>query len=242
MSAEVETAVVLREAAKPARMPIRDAATLILIDQSGTEPKLLMGRRHEAVRFMPGKFVFPGGRVEPEDGRVSVAGVYAAHVEARLQARVRRPSITRARAYGLAAIRELAEETGILVGDRDSGPFEARSETWRAFAEAGVFPSLEGFSLIARAITPTGRPRRFDARFFAADASVIGGKREGVVTPDSELVELVWVTLDDARRLDLPNITSVVLGDLAERLEHGLERDAPLPFYPLGSAGGRVLI
>lgn len=224
------------------RQPIRDAATLILIDSSGREPKLLMGRRHAAVRFMPGKFVFPGGRVEASDGQINVAGTYAPHVERRLQARVRRPSITRARAYGLAAIRELAEETGILVGDREAGPFAARQETWRAFSEAGVFPSLESFSLIARAITPTGRPRRFDARFFAADASAIGARREGVVSDDAELVELVWVTLDDARKLDLPNITATVLRDLADRLDAGLDRDAPLPFYPKGSSGARELI
>lgn len=230
------------KAPEPARMPIRDAGTLILVDQSDGAPKVLMGRRHEAVRFMPGKFVFPGGRVEAADGRVSVAGVYPAHVETRLQALVRRPSVTRARAYGLAAIRELAEETGILVGDRESGPFEAKTDGWRGFAEAGVFPSLEGFSLIARAVTPTGRPRRFDARFFAADASVVGARRDGVVTADSELVEIVWVTLDDARRLDLPNITAVVLKDLAARLEQGLHLDAPVPFYPKGSAGERVLL
>lgn len=229
-------------AANSSRMPIRDAGTLILVDQSSGAPKVLMGRRHEAVRFMPGKFVFPGGRVEPSDGRVSVAGVYAAAVEQRLQTLVRRPSVTRARAYGLAAIRELAEETGILVGDRESGPFEAKSDDWRSFAEEGVFPSLEGLQLIARAITPTGRPRRFDARFFAADVSVVGARRDGVVSADSELVELVWVTLEDARALDLPNITRVVLGDLAERISHGLDRDAPAPFYPKGSAGSRVML
>lgn len=228
--------------AKPARQPIRDAGTLILIDTSYGAPKVLMGRRHEAVRFMPGKFVFPGGRVEAEDGRVNVAGVYPAHVERRLQERVRRPSVTRARAYGLAAIRELAEETGILVGDRDAGPFSSPGSSWDGFAEAGVFPSLEGLSLIARAITPTGRPRRFDARFFAADARVIAARREGIVTADAELVELVWVTLDDARRLDLPAITGVVLRDLAERLDAGLDRDRPIPFYPKGSSGLRELI
>ncbi|HEY0293434.1 MAG TPA: NUDIX hydrolase, partial [Hansschlegelia sp.] len=93
--------------ATPKRQPIRDAATLIVIDRSRRTPKLLMGRRHESLRFMPGKYVFPGGRVEREDGLVNIAGAYAPHVERRLQANVARPSITRARAYGLAAIREL---------------------------------------------------------------------------------------------------------------------------------------
>lgn len=224
------------------RLPIRDAGTLIVVDRTGVEPKVLMGRRHEKMAFMPGKFVFPGGRVEADDGRVNVAGTYPGHVETRLQARVRRPSITRARAYGLAAIRELAEETGILIGTRDAGPFTPHGESWAAFASAGVFPSLEGFCAIARAITPPSRPRRFDARFFAADAEAIGARVDGVVTADTELVEAVWVTLEEARKLDLPAITKQVLSDLSERLDHGLDRDAPLPFYPKGSAGVRELI
>ena len=229
------------EAAKR-RLPIRDAGTLIVVDRSRKVAKVLMGRRHEGLAFMPGKFVFPGGRVETDDGRVNVAGTYPAHVEARLQARVSRPSVTRARAYGLAAIRELAEETGILIGSTDSGPFTARGESWAAFAEAGVFPSLERVCAVARAITPPNRPRRFDARFFAADAEAIGARIEGVVTVETELVEVAWVTFDQARKLDLPAITKRVLADLAERLDHGLDRDAPLPFYARGSSGPRELI
>ena len=45
----------------------RDAATLMLIDRSGAKPKVLLGRRHASHKFMPGKFVFPGGRIEPLD-------------------------------------------------------------------------------------------------------------------------------------------------------------------------------
>ena len=52
----------------------RKAATLILIDRSGPEPKVLMGKRHAGHKFMPGKFVFPGGRVEPADRRMNIAG------------------------------------------------------------------------------------------------------------------------------------------------------------------------
>jgi len=230
-----------RPSPKP-RLPIRDAATLILLDRSAAEPKFLMGRRHHAVRFMPGKYVFPGGRVEAQDGRVNVAGTYAPHVERSLQTRVARPSITRARAYGLAAIRELAEETGLLIGEADMDGFHVRSESWKAFAEARVFPSLEGLHLVARAITPPGRPRRFDTRFFAADLSLVSAARPDVVHAEAELVELVWVTFSEARELDLPAITSMVLGDLAKRLDDGLERDLPTPFYREGSASERELI
>ena len=45
----------------------RDSATLILIDRAHAVPKVLLGRRHLRHRFMPGKFVFPGGRIEPSD-------------------------------------------------------------------------------------------------------------------------------------------------------------------------------
>jgi 8-oxo-dGTP pyrophosphatase MutT (NUDIX family) len=223
------------------RLVPKDAATIILIDRSKRKPRLLMGKRHDGVRFMPGKYVFPGGRVEPGDGRVNIAGAYAPHVERRLQALVRRPSITRARAYGLAALRELAEETGLLVGEPIDS-FEPRSESWRAFTQAGVFPSLDGLWFVARAITPPGRPRRFDTRFFAADSSLVAGTVEGIVTPDAELVELVWVTLDEARGLDLPAITRMVIADLAERLDAGLEQDAPVPFYREGSKSERAFI
>ena len=56
----------------PYRRPV-DAATLVLIDRSGTTPKVLVGKRHDKVVFMPGKFVFPGGRVDKLDNRVPVA-------------------------------------------------------------------------------------------------------------------------------------------------------------------------
>ena len=66
----------------------KDAATIILIDRSGAEPKVLMGRRHHGHKFMPGKFVFPGGRVEFEDRDVPVASALDPHVEAFLMRRV----------------------------------------------------------------------------------------------------------------------------------------------------------
>ena len=70
----------------------RDAATLIIVDREGPEPRVLMGRRHEGHKFMPGKFVFPGGRVEPEDRRMAAAGALDPYVEDKLNARVQRPS------------------------------------------------------------------------------------------------------------------------------------------------------
>lgn len=211
---------------------IRDAATLILVERDGPSFKLLMGRRHASHKFMPDKFVFPGGAVDPEDQRMAVAGPLDEAVAGKLLTKTRRASQDYARALALAAIRETFEETGLALGVTDHGPPPAPPEgAWARFAETGVFPTLEGLDLLARAITPPGRPRRFDARFFIADAAWIAHRAEGVVHKDAELTELVWVGLDDALKLEIPNITRQVLGDLAALGPEPWDRARPRPFY-----------
>jgi 8-oxo-dGTP pyrophosphatase MutT (NUDIX family) len=210
----------------------RDAATLIIVDREGSEPRVLMGKRHGGHAFMPGKYVFPGGRVEPEDRRMPAAGALDVHVEEKLNARVPRPSAAFARAIALAAIRETFEETGIAVGVVDYGaPEDPPPGAWTRFAAAGVYPALDGVDFLARAITPPGRTRRFDARFLVVDARAIARRVEGVVHPGAELVELVWTKLGKARDLDLPRITHMALDDLAAALGCGLDRRRPRPFY-----------
>ncbi len=210
----------------------RDAATLIVVDRTDGEPKVLMGKRHEGHKFMPGKYVFPGGRVEPEDRRMSAAGALDAHVEAKLNMRVARPSAGFARAIALAAIRETFEETGLAIGVGDYGaPKGAPAGAWARFAATGVYPALDDIDFLARAITPPGRPRRFDARFLVVDARAVAARVEGVIHPEAELVALIWTPLDKARQLDLPNITHLALEDLAEALKSGLDRLRPRPFY-----------
>jgi 8-oxo-dGTP pyrophosphatase MutT (NUDIX family) len=215
----------------PALKP-RLAATLILLDHSGPVTKVLMGRRHADHKFMPGKFVFPGGRTEPFDRLMSVAGALPPVVEEKLKKRVVKLSASRPKTLALAALRETFEETGILIGSRGfAGAAPALAEPWAAFVAHGVWPSLENLTFIARAITPPGRPRRFDAHFFATDAKDIVHQVEGVVTSTSELVELVWIPLPEARQLDLPPITHVVLNELDKRIEAGMGHDLPVPFY-----------
>jgi 8-oxo-dGTP pyrophosphatase MutT (NUDIX family) len=211
----------------------RDAATLILVEHSERgAARVLMGKRHAGARFMPGKFVFPGGRVEPEDRRMAAAGALDAHVEEKLNARVRRPSPSFARALALAAIRETFEETGLAIGVPDYGaPENPPPGAWTRFAATGVHPALDAIDFLARAITPPGRPRRFDARFLIVDARFIAGRIDGVVHSEAELVELVWTPLDEARNLDLPSITRAALGDLKQALEGGLDKRRPRPFY-----------
>ena len=95
-------------------MTPRDAATLILVDRRTTTPKILMGRRSQAHAFLPGKYVFPGGRLDAGDARMAAATELPPETLARLC--IRTPSPTRARALALAAIRETFEETGFILG------------------------------------------------------------------------------------------------------------------------------
>ena len=209
----------------------RDAATLMLIDRSGAQPKVLLGRRHAGHKFMPGKFVFPGGRIEPLDQ--SMTAVSELHPDARkkLMERVTEPNTEFARAFALAAVRETAEETGLLLGVKRDQPPIVPGEIWTEFAKANVHPDLGQIHFVARAVTPPRRPRRFDTRFLTADASAIAHKIEGVVGPDSELVELIWVPIAEAAQLDMPTITGIVLEELLARVETGMAHDLPVPFY-----------
>jgi len=210
----------------------RDAATLMLIDRSGATPKVLLGRRHHGHKFMPGKFVFPGGRLEPHDAEMSRISDLHPDIQAKLNTRVASPSADFARALALTAIRETAEETGLLLGVRRDAPPATPGEIWAEFAKAKVHPDLGQIHFIARAITPPGRPKRFDTRFFTADASAIAHRVDGVIHPDAELVELVWVELGSKPLADLHAMTKNVLGELEKRLATGpLRHDAPVPFF-----------
>ena len=209
----------------------RDSATLILIDRAESTPKVLLGRRHESHRFMPGKFVFPGGRIEPTDRQMfSFAGLHNRHI-ARLMTKVKRPSAEKAASFALAAIRETYEETGLMLGMPRKEPIVTPPGAWEAFAKAGIVPDLSKVHFIARAITPPNRNRRFDSRFFAAEVSAIAHRADGFVGPDKELVELVWLPITEARRLDMPGITAIALEELQDRMASDMSYDHPAPLY-----------
>lgn len=209
----------------------RDSATLILVDRASNVPKVLLGRRHERHRFLPGKFVFPGGRIESADRLIAAAAALDEHHTAKLMRRVRRPSLAKAAAFALAAVRETYEETGIMLGVRAAEPLRVPPGPWEAFARAGIAPDLSAIHFIARAITPPRRPLRFDSRFFTADVSAIARRDDGFVGPDKELVELVWLPITQARQLDMPGITAVVLEELQDRITAGMSHAHPVPLY-----------
>lgn len=188
----------------------RDAATLIAVDRTTRVPNVLLGRRRDDLAFMPGRLVFPGGRVEPEDRVAPVAEPLEPVTEHKLQRLVQRPSARKAHGYALAAVRETFEETGLLVG--------------------GGTPDLRALRFVARAITPPRLARRFDTRFFTVDAAALEQRAE-VAGPDAELTELVWMPIDSAMELELPKITRVVLAELRDRIDAGLDPALPVPLY-----------
>lgn len=189
--------------------PIRDAASVVLIDRSTDDPKVLMGMRGAAAAFMPSKYVFPGGAVDAGDEAL-VAGLAAlpdALCLNRLSA-LPREGRCAADALVVAALRELAEETGLLVGS----PGHA-SDGWPSYASEDFVPDASTLMFFFRAITPPGRPRRFDARFFLVDGTQVATSLTDFSRAEDELSHLHWVSLADARHLDLPFITEVVLAE-----------------------------
>lgn len=210
------------------------SASLMLVDNSGPKPRVLMGKRHSSHGFMPGKFVFPGGCVAPGDKRMNVAGMLPELVEMRL-AKVG-PAYSLPRALALAAIRETFEETGLMLAELECGLPDNPPQGWREFAAHG-YPDLQPLHFIARATTPPRLPRRYDTVFLAADASAITHQIDGMTGADRELVETCWVSFDEAQGLDLAFITRVVLRELELRLAAGMSYFLPAPWYRVGRQG-----
>lgn len=219
----------------------KDAATLILTRRTSARAEVLMGRRAPGHVFMASKWVFPGGRVERADFTAASASELLSADAARL---AREVPPRRAHALALAAVRETFEETGLLLA-RPAPPASVAG-SWREFRAQGALPDLAALSYIARAVTPPGRTRRFDARFFLADAAAL--LHPGPTAGCGELDEIAWIPLDETAALDLPAITRFVLGEVRARLEpaipdgaqrrSGVER--PLPFVRMVRGRHRV--
>lgn len=233
-----------KPAAKTPALKPRDAATLIIVDSAGPAPRILLGKRRDDLKFMPGKYVFPGGRMDADDKSVIAAReLRQAEADKLLVDMKGRPSPARARGLALTAVRETFEEAGLIIGGTAAGsgselapPAENPSldspatKSWRLFHGHGFAPDLAPLTYLARAITPPGRPRRFDTRFFCVEASAIAKTTNH---NDGELSGLVWMTISESRELDLPPITRVILEDLSERIAARSLGDAqiPIPYY-----------
>ncbi|WP_425072236.1 NUDIX hydrolase [Sagittula sp. S175] len=205
---------------------IRDAATVIVLRDRTTRPRVLMGQRGAKAAFMPNKFVFPGGAVDAADGQVNLARPLSALCAKRLD-EGSAPGISRALAA--AAVRELWEETGQILGLPAPWP-GAVPQDWLSFAGTGHRPSADALQFVFRAITPPGRPRRFDARFFLLDAEALQSDPDDFTHAADELSHLQWIAVDEIRNYDLPFITEVVLAEVAARATDDNPPDS-VPFF-----------
>ena len=207
-------------------MLIRQAA-------AGAGIEVLLGRRSGRSRFMPGIYVFPGGRVGPEDRRISGFAEPLPDPPPGLD----RDSRRRLAVFARAALRETFEETGLLLSTVDVTPVppplrSTGAAVWNAFTAAGLAPHFAGMRLVARAITPAASPVRFHNRFFLAE----GASAAGEIGGDGELEDIHWAPLENLPELPMADITRLVL---EEALTHragigGPDRPAPL-FRWIGS-------
>ena len=179
------------EARKAATRSVRPrhAASLILWRDGPHGPEVLMGRRHPGHRFMPNVLVFPGGRVDRADHRARAVSELPDFTRACLE-RQAPPSL--ARALGIAAARELEEETGLVLG---------RMEGSR------LHPDLAALEYLCRAVTPPNRVARFNARFLIARTEATQGALRG----SGELEEIRFFGFEETRHHQVATITAKVL-------------------------------
>lgn len=155
------------------------SSTVILLDEDarGAGPfRLLMVKRHGSVTF-PGVHAFPGGIVDPGDERAPGAALPAGQRWAGAPAG---DDETTALPFWVAAVRELFEEVGVLLAHRGGRPLagplppdvlalrdrlHARQPLAEVLAAIDAVPATDGLFALARWVTPSVNPRRFDTRF-----------------------------------------------------------------------------
>src|SRR5277367_2855220 len=174
---------------RPATVRARHAASLVVLRRRPSgEPELLMGMRGARHRFMPNRLVFPGGAVDHADLTAPAAIGLAPHTRALLE-KTANPRL--AHGLGIAAARELAEETGLTLG---------------------APPALDGLDYLCRAVTPPPGPVRFNARFLVVDTARV----QGMLAGSGEREDLRYVDLEVALALDLATPTRFVIERLRE--------------------------
>jgi 8-oxo-dGTP pyrophosphatase MutT (NUDIX family) len=161
----------------------RHAASLIVYRMNRDEPEMLMGMRGKRHVFMPNRLVFPGGRVDAADLSARCATPLAPHTERHLRKQANQKL---AHGLGVAAARELWEETGLSLGEP---------------------AQLDGLWYLARAVTPPSNPIRYNARFLIVAADRVSGEIGG----DGELDGLRYYGMSEAMALDLALPTRRVL-------------------------------
>lgn len=151
----------------------RPSATVVLVRPGQDAPEILMVKRHARTAF-GSAYAFPGGVLEPADRRIGENSRELSDADASRILELPRSGL----AYYSAAIRELFEETGVLLADRVPDPAERATARealnagrlgWDRFVRAhGLRLRCEDLHYIGFWITPEGEPKRFSARFFLA--------------------------------------------------------------------------
>ena len=210
-----------RQVARPV-----DAAGLVLIRRGSGGPEVLLGRRHGRAGFLPDIYVFPGGRVDRDDG---AASGFKEHLHPSTIRQLKTGSRGRpALAFARAALRETYEETGLLLaagGKAAATP--AAGAVWQAYGVRGGQPAFDALDFVCRAITPTYSKRRYNTRFFLAD----GSKAAGEIAGNGELEDLRWWPLTDLPRLPIVDVTEFVLTEALRRWQRRV---------PIGSEPARL--
>jgi len=210
----------------------KKASSIVLVKGAPGEEEIVMGKRNKALKFMPGALVFPGGRVDRGDSRIVAADQLDAITREKLNTNmVGKVSPKSAHGLAIAAIRELCEETGLLVGKTSQTP--PKHKDWAVFSQNNMAPSINPLRLLARAVTPPGVHRRFDTWFFVMRLEEQHLVPEEGFISSGELEDLQWIKPEDAMRHDTREITRVILVELMNRLKQDpeLTADFPAPSY-----------
>jgi 8-oxo-dGTP pyrophosphatase MutT (NUDIX family) len=201
------------DAFDPATVPIRPAATVMLVRDGAAGLEVFMLRRTLQAVFASGMYVFPGGRLDDVDAGPAMQGVCDGLTDERASELLQIPS--GGLAYWVAAIRECFEEAGVLLA-RDASTGEVvrfdDPEVHARFAAArpaihdsslglvelcgreGLRLTTDAMHYVAHWITPLGEPRRFDTRFFLAAAP----PAQEPLHDDAETIASLWVHPLDA--------------------------------------------
>lgn len=231
----------------PTAMPTTPvpAATIVLLRDGTDGMEVLLLRRARTAGFVPGAYVFPGGRVDASDAGVAVLERMDALTARQAAARLELPEGARppALAFYLAAIREAFEETGLLVGRTAEGMSPATAaddatidalrndlmDDRLTFADVldHMACRIDGGAIeyVAHWITPEPEPRRYDTRFFAAR---VWAGAEPAVDP-REMTDAVWITPASALRRERDGTLPMVfptIKTLEQLSPHGSADDA----------------
>ena len=201
-----------------------------------------MGKRAASHKFMPNKFVFPGGKLDVADQRLNFDSSLAKEVLSQLRKFTRaNTSERKLTGLALAAIRETFEETGLVVGQKTERKMQSKNSSWQAYFDHGAEPALAKLEFIARAITPTYRVRRFDTRFFMVSDTSTYINQDSLRKQGGELEQVRWIPLSETRELDLPGVTRWVLDEVEKRLSAGRKSAGSLPTPFVRFVNGQII-